>query len=116
MPFQFSAVVVLCACYVNHNESETVRVLKNVLLAFAVTALFAGCATTSQHEALQARVTALETQVSSASDSASDAAAAAQQAGRDANAAKATADRAMDAATEANERAERVADTCCSRK
>jgi outer membrane murein-binding lipoprotein Lpp len=108
--------VVLFACSVNHNESELVRALKNVLLAFAVTALFAGCATTEQFNALQARVTALESQVSSAADSASDAAAAAQQAGRDANSAKATAERAMDAATEANERAERVADTCCSRK
>jgi hypothetical protein len=93
-----------------------VRALKNVLLAFAVTALFAGCATTSEFNELKARVATLETQVSGAADSASDATAAAQQAGRDASAAKATAERAMDAATEANERAERVADTCCSRK
>jgi hypothetical protein len=108
--------VVLFACSVNQNESESVRALKNVLLAFAITALFAGCATTSEFNALEARVTALEGQVSSAADSASDAGSAAAQAGRDAASAKATAERALDAANEANERAERVADTCCSRK
>ena len=47
---------------------------------------------------------------------ASDAAAAAQAASREAAAAKAAADRALDAANEANERAERMAETCCSRK
>lgn len=92
------------------------RALKNVLFAFTVAVLFSGCVSTEQFNALEARVTALEGQVSSASDSAGDAAAAAQQAARDASAAKSTAERAMDAANEANERAQRVADTCCSRK
>lgn|GEM_PF-2437637 len=92
------------------------RALKNVLFAVAVAALFTGCVSTEQFNALQARVTALEGQVSSAADSASGANSAAQSAARDASAAKATAQRAMDAANEANERAQRVADTCCSRK
>ena len=101
------------ACSVNTMRDSSV---KNVLFALATVFLFAGCVSQETIDALQNRVAALESQVSSASDASSDAASAAQAASREASAAKAAADRALDAANEANERAERMAETCCSRK
>ena len=92
------------------------RSLKTLLFAFGAVIMLSGCATTEQLNALEARVSALESASGGTSSSDSDAVATARQAARDASAAKATAERAMDAANEANERAARVADTCCSRK
>ena len=90
--------------------------MKNVFFALAALFLFTGCVSQEAFDALQNRVSALESQVASAGDAGSDAAAAAQAASREASAAKAAADRALDAANEANERAERMAETCCARK
>ena len=90
--------------------------LKTLLFAFTAAILLSGCVSTEQFNALEARVGQLESQLASAKDSAGDASSVAQQASRDASAAQSTAKRAMDAANEANERAECIADTCCSRK
>ena len=90
--------------------------MKNIVFALAAVFLFSGCVSQEAFDALQNRVATLENQISSASDAGSDAAAAAQAASREASAAKAAADRALDAANEANERVERMAETCCSRK
>ena len=90
--------------------------MKNIVFALAAVFLFSGCVSQEALDALQNRVAALENQMSSASDAGSDAAAAAQAASREASAAKAAADRALDAANEANERVERMAETCCARK
>jgi len=90
--------------------------VKNVLFALAAVVMLSGCISQEAFDALQNRVSALEGQISSASDASSDAAAAAQSASREASAAKAAADRALDAANEANERVERIAETCCARK
>jgi outer membrane murein-binding lipoprotein Lpp len=90
--------------------------VKKLFFVLMTTFLFAGCASTDLIDALETRVTALERQVGGASDSAAEASTAAARASRDAAAAQATAQRALDAANAANERAERMAETCCSRK
>lgn len=91
--------------------------MKRLFIAALATLVFAGCASTgSEMETLENRVAALERQVSSASDAGSQAGTAAAKASRDAAAAQATAQRALDAANAANQRAERMAETCCSRK
>ena len=92
--------------------------VKKLLLAVFATVLVSGCSTitTEQFNALENRVSALERQVGSASDTANSASTAAASASRDAAAAQATAERALDAANAANERAERMAETCCARK
>ena len=52
--------------------------VKKLFFALMATAMFAGCATnTDQHDALETRVTALESQVGSASSAAEEAATAA---------------------------------------
>jgi hypothetical protein len=88
--------------------------MKAKLLVVAALVAIAGCSTvtTEQFKALESRVAAAEQQ---AKDAAS-AAAAAQGATATANAAKATADQALQAAREANDRAARIAETCCARK
>jgi murein lipoprotein len=90
--------------------------VNKLLIALLATLLFTGCATTDQLNALETRVSALESQSQGASDAAGQAAQAAERARREAAAAQTTAQRALDAANAANERAERMAETCCARK
>jgi hypothetical protein len=92
--------------------------VKKLFLVIFATILVAGCSTvtTEQFNALENRVSAVERQAGSASDAASNAASAAASASQDAATAQATAERALDAANAANERAERMAETCCARK
>lgn len=92
--------------------------VKKLIFAGIATLAMAGCTTitTEQFNALENRVAALESELGSAADAASDASAAASRASREASAAATTAQRALDAANEANERAQRMADTCCAQK
>lgn len=97
----------------NCQVSSTV---KKTILIFLATFAFAGCASTADLNSLEARVSAMESEADSASTAANAASAAATKAGQDAAAAQSAAQRAMDAANSANQRAERIAETCCSRK
>ncbi len=90
--------------------------MKNIFIAMMAILLFTGCATTSEMEALENRVSALERSGSSSSNAAESAGAAADRASREASAAQSAAERALDAANEANERIQRMSETCCARK
>lgn len=90
--------------------------VKKLIIVALATLFFAGCASTERLDALDGRIAALENQVGGASDAAGEASSAAAKASRDAAAAQSTAQRALDAANAANERAERMAETCCARK
>lgn len=92
--------------------------MKKLFIALLATLLFAGCESTGSDriDVLESRVTALERQAEGTSDAAGQATQAATRARREAAAAQTTAQRALDAANAANERAERMAETCCARK
>ena len=87
-----------------------------VITLAALVALATGCVSTSQFEALENRVATLERQGGSANDAASQAQSDAANAARNVSTAQQTADRALQAAQEANERVDRISNTCCARK
>lgn len=93
-------------------------IVKKFAIALIATFAIAGCATggTEEADALQSRLSDLESQVEAAANAADRAASAATRASQEASAAQSAAQRAMDAANQANERAQRISDTCCARK
>ena len=85
--------------------------VKKVLIAMLATFVIAGCATVKPEriDALESRVSALENQVATATSTAN-------RASQEATAAQSSAQKALDAANQANERVQRIAETCCARK
>jgi cell division septum initiation protein DivIVA len=85
--------------------------VKKVVIAMLATFAIAGCATVKPErvDALESRVSALENQVATATSTAN-------RSSQEATAAQTAAQRALDAANQANERVQRIAETCCARK
>ncbi|MBX3706310.1 MAG: hypothetical protein KF911_06690 [Pseudomonadales bacterium] len=85
--------------------------VKKVVIAMLATFVLAGCAsvTPERVDALESRLSALENQVATATSTAN-------RASQEASAAQTAAQRALDAANQANERVQRIAETCCARK
>jgi outer membrane murein-binding lipoprotein Lpp len=98
----------LCAPLNSHIKGLKVN---KVVIAILATFVVAGCATVKPEriDAIESRLSSLENQVATATSTAN-------RASQEASAAQTAAQRALDAANQANERVQRIAETCCARK
>jgi PBP1b-binding outer membrane lipoprotein LpoB len=99
-----------------NNTRTKENIMKTRVLILIAAFALAGCASTSQLDAMKSRIDTVEQTANAAKSAADSAASQISAANQAASNAQSTAQRALDAANSATERANRIAETCCSRK